>query len=245
MTERSLLLPEAPASPAPTRCVAVAEHPQVSVRVAEPLPKDVQPKPAAGTGNNEVYRKLLHISPGLLPFALASVPHPVPLPPAAYFTVTVVTASVTLLYLAMRRFVARPAEGDFYITAISYPAAILATLYAFPAAPELACVVTIMLALGDGSAYLGGKLIGGPALSWNRNKTWAGTLCFVGIAGPVGALAYWFEAGPGTAGAAVVVAGAAAVLAAIAESLPTRLSDNLRVGVTAAVTVAACHWLLS
>src|SRR5690606_11644713 len=133
-------------------------------------------------------RKLLHISPGFLAFLLPYAPHTKPLSGQALFELTVITAFLTGLYIALRRFVARPGESDFYVTTLSYPAAVLGTLFAFPHAPELAAVVVVVIAFGDGAAYLGGKRIGGPRLPWNPTKTWAGTLTFVLVAGPLASL---------------------------------------------------------
>lgn len=193
----------------------------------------------------EFLRKLLHISPGLLAFLLPFIPHEKPLPPQSLFELTLITSVLTGIYIAARRIVARPNETDFYLTTLSYPAAVLATLFAFPGAPELGAIVVVVIAFGDGSAYLSGKRIGGPRLPWNKNKTWAGTLSFLAVAGPLASLAYFGEAGAGTSWLAALLCGCgAAFLAAIAESLPTRLSDNLRVGVTAAMTAAAVHFML-
>jgi dolichol kinase len=191
----------------------------------------------------EFLRKLLHISPGLLAFFLPFLPHDKPLPPQALFELTLITTVLTAIYIAARRIVARPGESDFYLTTLSYPAAVLGTLFAFPGAPELGAIVVVVIAFGDGSAYLGGKQIGGPRLPWNATKTWAGTLSFLAVAGPLASLAYYGEAGAGTPWLAAILCGCgAAFLAAIAESLPTQLSDNLRVGVTAAVAAAAIHF---
>ncbi|HEX6984542.1 MAG TPA: hypothetical protein VF170_04160, partial [Planctomycetaceae bacterium] len=91
---------------------------------------------------------------------------------------------------------------------------------------------------------IAGTRIGGPRLPWNRCKTWAGTLAFAAVGGSLATLAYLGEAEPGTPWlAALLCGGGAALTAAAAESLPTRLSDNLRVGVTAAATAAAMHFL--
>ncbi len=107
----------------------------------------------------------------------------------------------------------------------------------------MGAVVVVVLAFGDGSAYFGGKKFGGPRLPWNSQKTWAGTLTFLAVAGPLAALAYRGEAGTATPWmAAALCGGGAALFAALAESLPTRLSDNLRVGVTAAVAAALIHF---
>lgn len=191
----------------------------------------------------EIVRKLLHISPGLLAFLLPFAPHAKPLSTQALLEITAITAVLTGIYIALRKVVARPGESDFYTTTLSYPIAVLATLFAFPGAPELAAVVVVIIAFGDGSAYLGGKLIGGPTLPWNREKTWAGSLAFVAVAGPLASLAYRLEADPEIPLlAAIACGGGAAIFASIAESLPTKLSDNVRVGATAAVTAAAFHF---
>jgi len=188
-------------------------------------------------------RKVLHISPGLLAFLLPILPHEKPLPAEALIELTLITAVLTGIYIAARRIVARPGESDFYLTTLSYPAAVLGTLFAFPGAPELGAIVVVVLAFGDGSAYFGGKKFGGPRLPWNSRKTWAGTLTFLAVAGPLAALAYRGEAGTATPWlAAALCGGGAALFAALAESLPTRLSDNLRVGVTAAVAAALIHF---
>lgn len=194
--------------------------------------------------NNAFYRKLLHISPGLLAFVLPLIPHEKPLSFQSLCEITLITAILTGLYIAVKRYVERPNEADFYLTTLSYPAAVLGTLFAFPAAPELAAVVLVVIAFGDGSAYLVGTTIGGRRLPWNPEKTWAGTVAFVVVGGLLATLAYLGEANPGTTLiAALCCGGGAAVAAAIVESLPVRLSDNVRVGFTASVTVALLHFL--
>ncbi|MCH7872975.1 MAG: hypothetical protein IID33_14870, partial [Planctomycetes bacterium] len=59
---------------------------------------------------------------------------------------------------------------------------------------------------------------------------------------PLAALLYWAEAGPPVGlPEAAVCAGCAALCGAVAESLPLRSLDNLRVGLAAAIGVAASH----
>lgn len=202
------------------------------------------------------WRKLLHMSPGLLPFALNWLPHNRPLQTADILVVSTIVCAMTLLYIGLRSVVQRPNETDFWATTLSYPLIVLATLVLFPAYSELTCVVVVILAFGDGSAYIFGKLFGRKKLPWNRDKSWAGTLGFVAVAGPAASLAYWMEANhpwvtwspplPEVIPVWVAIAcgTTAAVFAAIAESLPTRITDNLRVGLTALVTVAITHYSL-
>lgn len=200
--------------------------------------------PAADScSRGEFWRKLLHIAPGFLAFLLPFVPHATPLGMQSLLELTAITALLTGIYIAARRFVARPGESDFLLTALSYPAAVLATLFVFPQAPELAAVVVVVLAFGDGSAYIAGKRIGGPSLPWNVKKTWAGTIAFIAVAGPLATIAYLGATDPATPWLAGLACGVgAALVAAVAESLPTRLTDNIRVGVAAAVTAATLHF---
>jgi dolichol kinase len=227
-----------------TRATRLASRPVSDVTVS------IAP-PTTGIRRGEIVRKVLHISPGLLAFLLPFLPHEKPLPSQALFELTLITIVLTAIYIAARRIVARPGETDFYVTTLSYPAAVLGTLFAFPGAPELGAVVVVVLAFGDGSAYFGGKKFGGPRLPWNASKTWAGSLTFLAVAGPLASIAYRGEAGTATPWlAAALCGGGAALLGALAESLPTRLSDNLRVGVTAAVAAAFIHfsilpWLIA
>ncbi|MFQ5735081.1 MAG: hypothetical protein ACE5KM_24370, partial [Planctomycetaceae bacterium] len=97
-------------------------------------------------------------------------------------------------------------------------------------------------------ATWGGKLAGGPALPWNRAKTWSGSLTFIAVGLPMTSLIYWREThnleaiGPGVSfGTAVLVCGVGVVAAAFAESLPSRVNDNLRVGLAAMGFVAVAH----
>ncbi|MGH7200717.1 MAG: phosphatidate cytidylyltransferase [Planctomycetaceae bacterium] len=194
----------------------------------------------------EVCRKLLHMSPGLLPFALTWIEHPDPLDSMSLGVVTVLCAVLTAVFLVLRRVVRRPGEDNLLSTALSYPATILATLYLFPAHAELAAVVVVVLAFGDGSAYIGGKLLGRHPLPWNPRKTWAGLVAFLAVSAPLAAWAYALEARPEAAwGTAAAVGGLASLAGAAAESLPVKLTDNLRVGLAAAVCAAAVHFALA
>jgi dolichol kinase len=204
----------------------------------------------------EILRKAIHMVPGAVPFVLFAVPHPHVLPWYSLVVVTVLTAALTMLYIASKKIVERPGERDFYSTCLSYPACILGMLLLFPQHPEFACVLVVILALGDGSACVGGKFFGGRKLPWNSDKTWAGTACFIAVAAPVATLAYFLEAnasslaawgdgGPITAPLtlAVTCGAGATLVAALAESWNVKLTDNLRVGLAASVTIIATHYL--
>jgi dolichol kinase len=211
-------------------------------------------RPAIRRG--EIVRKAIHMVPGAVPFALFLVPHPNPLPWYSLVVVSVLTAALTMVYIASKKIVQRPDEQNFYSTCLSYPACILAMLLVFPQHPEFACVLVVILALGDGSACIGGKFFGGRKLPWNSDKTWSGMACFIAVAAPIATIAYFLEANVNALAAwgeggpvavpltmAIVCGTAATLVASLAESWNTKLTDNLRVGIAASVTVIAVHYL--
>lgn len=81
--------------------------------------------------------------------------------------------------------------------------------------PLAAISVILILALGDGLATFAGARYGRHKLPWNRNKSWEGIAGF-----SLGASCAWFLMPvPGT----VLIV----ILAAIIESLPMRVNDNI------------------
>jgi dolichol kinase len=200
---------------------------------------------SAGLPKGEICRKFLHMLPGLLPFVLACVPHPDPLDTTSVAVVAAVCLVLTLAFLALRGVVRRPDERNFLSTTLSYPASVLAVLLLFPARPEFAMVVVVILAFGDGTACLVGRLFGRTRLPWNPDKTWLGTTAFIACSGPIAALAFWIEARPSVAFWQALTCGVgAAVAGALAESVPSRITDNARVGLAAGIATAAIGLLL-
>jgi len=107
-------------------------------------------------------------------------------------------------------------------------------------------VVVVVLALGDGAAYIGGKTFGKRKLPWNSEKTWVGSLSFIAVSGPIATLAYMVLAdADGRHWQIAAACGfAAAICGSIAESLPVKLTDNLRVGVSALLAVTVTQYAL-
>lgn len=207
--------------------------------------------------SGEFWRKVLHMSPGVLPFVFNWVPHSDPLDWIGLAVVGVLGFILTYTYISQWRVVGRPGEDNFLTTALSYPLIVYAALLLFPAHAEIACVVLVVIALGDGSAFIFGKTLGSRKLPWNREKSWAGMIGFVCVAGPLSSLAWWIEANhpwvtwvqdrsydPAPVWKAAVVGATASLLGAVAESLPTQISDNLRVGLTALIGAATAHFAL-
>lgn len=199
---------------------------------------------ATGTGvqrrmsNGEILRKILHISPGLIPFLMQDMPHEDPLDTAALCFLCVVSVILTIVFLAVFRLVRRPGEDNLFSTTISYPATVVGSIILFPSHLEFACVVVVVLAFGDGSAFLFGRYLGKKKLPWNSGKTWLGTIAFVAVSGPLAALAYWIEAKPEVGAISALACGlGAAAAGAIAESIDVKVTDNLRVGTAALIAV--------
>lgn len=195
---------------------------------------------AAGRlGQAELRRRLLHMLPGLLPLLLWLYPHQYP-DWEPQIRIWVAGLAMLLAFFGLKHFqsVARNGESAGLGSVLGYSFAVLGSLAIAPQHPEYSLIVLTILAFGDGSATLGGMLIGGPRLFWNRNKTWAGLLCFAACGTIVASLAYWGEVRPTPAWQdALVIGGIIAAAAALAESLPLSMNDNFRVGI---VTMVAC-----
>lgn len=197
--------------------------------------------------NSEFWRKVLHMSPGLLPFWLITLPHEDPLERHSLIFVTAIAVVLTLLFIVLQRVVRRKNETDFLLTTLSYPVIVLGSLWLFPGKIEFACVVMIILAFGDGSAFVGGKTFGKKKLPWNRDKSWAGLFSFVLVAAPLSTYLFYQVADNPQVSLqqSLVCAGVATLLAAVAESIETKLTDNLRVGLASAIGVIGTWFLVA
>jgi len=150
----------------------------------------------------------------------------------------------------------------FPLGILLYPLSVLLLTISFPTRLDLVAAAWGILAFGDGFATLIGRSVGNAKLAkhtepreflfaglaflwsslpWNRDKTVAGTVAFIifgGVAGVV--LAWWVRpaASPMAPIAWTIVAPlAAAVLAALVETLPVTLDDNISVPATAAAVL--------
>jgi uncharacterized protein (TIGR00297 family) len=101
----------------------------------------------------------------------------------------------------------------------------------------IAAAVWAMMAFGDPTAAVAGRLLGGPTLPWNREKTWSGSLSNWAVGGLAAVLVFRFvTARPLVPGAAaILVAGAA--LYAFLESVRSGVDDNLVAALPTALVV--------
>jgi uncharacterized protein (TIGR00297 family) len=119
-----------------------------------------------------------------------------------------------------------------------YPLAVLLLLLLFPARLDIVAAAWGVLAAGDGMATIAGTHVRGPRVPWNRDKSIAGSFALFLFGGVAGAfLAWWCRAAvtpPPSLWFSLGAPFAAAGAAALAETIPVRLDDNLTVPLTAA-----------
>src|SRR5881397_3422591 len=125
------------------------------------------------------------------------------------------------LFRLVGRRVARHERGwDWGI--VLYPAAVLALILIFNWHIEIAAVAWVIMAFGDGFATLIGRAVPLSRLPWNAEKSVGGSLAFLLFGGGAAFAIARFFGGPAYTAVAIAI-----VTAAIAESLPLRLNDNV------------------
>src|SRR5947208_1915316 len=125
------------------------------------------------------------------------------------------------------------AAGSVWTGIVLYPISVLALILLYRHSMHVVAAVWAIMALGDGLASVAGERLGGPALPYNREKTWAGLATFA-LAGTAGAytLARWVNPALDI-DKALLVCAATAVVGALVESAPVRLDDNATVPLVA------------
>ena len=122
-----------------------------------------------------------------------------------------------------------------------YPLAILMLLICFPRRLDIVAGAWGILALGDGLATLVGRAVGGRRWPWNRDKTVAGSVSFFLAGASAAAFLTWWCRSPNAPAEPlsflIAVAVAAALVAALVETIPVRLDDNLSVAFAAGATL--------
>ena len=125
-----------------------------------------------------------------------------------------------------------------------YPLSVLGLVLFFHSDEDLWKVAAVwaVLAFGDGMASLLGQSLGGPRLPWNRDKSWAGLLAFLGCGGLGAAVLIAWTLHLPVASALhpriLVLALPLALVCGLAESVPTTLDDNLTVPLVGGAFIA-------
>jgi len=194
-------------------------------------------RPAATTPS-ETARQLVHMSMGALALLLRYL---------AWWQGVALAAGAVLFNIFLLPRVApqlyRPGDQARRLHGIIfYPASVLLLLLAFPRRPDIVAAAWGILAAGDGIATLAGRAIGGPRWPWNREKTVSGSVAFALFGAAAGVLLAWWcrpAASPPPSPTFVLVAPiVAALVAALVETMPVRLDDNLSVAATAGGVMA-------
>lgn len=195
------------------------------------------------TTYSERARQWVHIGSGGLAFLLRWLTWP----QAAALAAAALLFNAILLPRIGGRKLYRPVDEarGFPVGILLYPLAVLLLVLTFPNRLDIAAAAWGVLAFGDGFATLAGRAIGGRHWPWNREKTIVGTTAFA-ICGSLAAtaLTWWLQpslALPSSPWFVLLAPPAAAVAAALIETIPVRLDDNLSVPLTA----AAVLWLAS
>lgn len=229
-------------------------------------------------GRAELRRRIWHMAPGLAPLALWIVPRacyaweasllptslmgtfqsilPDEEPAEIMRLMTIAWFVMAMAVMAVRHYpgFARERDQGRFESPLGYAGPLLLMLLLVPGHPEFTLTVLAVLAFGDGSATLGGILLGRRTLPWNPQKTWIGTLCFLLCAAPLSSLYYAIEVAVGRSDSssesrmlAIACGVGATLVAAVVESLPLpdRRNDNFFVGLSAGATVAIVHGLLA
>lgn len=176
----------------------------------------------------ELARKVVHMGVGLIAFALVFLG---PL----WSAVLAAGALAFNLFLLPRiggRKLWRESEvaSGSSIGIILYPLCVLLLILIYWNRLEVAAASWGILAFGDGMASVVGMALGRRKLPWNPRKSWMGTIAYV-IFGTAAAaiLLQWTAPGRYSLAFAVAAAFGASLVAAMLESLPQGLDDNIGV----------------
>lgn len=177
---------------------------------------------------SELLRKVTHMSMGLFAFAVGWLG---PL----WSALLALTALAFNLFLFPRiggRRLYREHEhaAGSSLGIVLYPLAVLILILVFWKRLEVAAATWGILAFGDGMASVAGMTLGRTKLPWNPRKSWAGTIAYA-FFGTIAAatLLVWTAPGQYDWPFAFTACAAAAIVAALLESLPQGLDDNIGV----------------
>ena len=176
-------------------------------------------------------RQAVHILLILLAFFLKYLTK---LQAAGLLLLLLVIVLVLVPRLKIKHYFYRQHENHYSYGAVLYFLTLLILVLVFP----LSVVATAwaVLALGDGTATLIGKNFKVNELPWNRKKSYFGTLSFI-FFGALGAfiMMQWLGIGGDRVWS---ISFKTAIIAALVESLPWRINDNVSVAVASAITLS-------
>lgn len=191
----------------------------------------------------ELARKVVHMGVGLIAFAVVLLG---PLWSAVCALAAVLMNLFVLPRLGGKRLWRdhETARGQS-LGIVLYPLAVLMLILVFWRHLEVAAGVWGILAFGDGMASVMGMAFGRRRLPWNPDKTWLGTATYWVFGTLAAAVLVWWTVtdpvggGGRPIGLGLVIAAAVvtALVAALVESLPLGLDDNIRVPLLAGLVL--------
>jgi uncharacterized protein (TIGR00297 family) len=137
----------------------------------------------------------------------------------------------------------RPAEvrRRFFSGIVLYPVAVALLLLTFPDRRDIVAAAWGVLAFGDGMATLVGRHMVSPRIPWNPEKSIAGTSAFILFGGAAGSLLCWWCRStvipPAYGWFSIWMPWVAALVAAVVETIPISLDDNISVPAVAAAVL--------
>jgi uncharacterized protein (TIGR00297 family) len=182
----------------------------------------------------ELARKMVHMGVGLIAFSLVYL--------GSFWSAVLAAGALAFnLFLLPRiggRRLWRESEvaSGSSIGIILYPLCVLLLILIFWNRLEVAAASWGILAFGDGMASVAGMALGRRKLPWNPRKSWVGTIAYVLFGTTAAAiLLQWTAPGRYSWEFAIAAAFGAALVAALLESLPQGLDDNIGVPLVSAL----------
>jgi uncharacterized protein (TIGR00297 family) len=180
----------------------------------------------------ELARKVVHMGVGLIAFSLRFL--------GPFWSAVLAAGALAFNLFLLPRIGGRKlwreheVAGGSSIGIVLYPLCVLLLILIFWQRLEVAAATWGILAFGDGMASVAGMALGRRKLPWNPRKSWVGTLAYT-LFGTVAAavLLQWTAPDRYTWAFALAVAFGASLVAALLESMPQGLDDNLGVPLVA------------
>ena len=181
---------------------------------------------------SEWTRKAVHAGMGLLALALKWLTWPA----AALLALAALLFNLWVMPRIGRE-IYRDRARKWDTGIVAYPAMVLILILLFRNNIYIVAAVWAMMAFGDPAASIAGRVMEGPRLPWNREKTWAGLLADWSVGGLAAVLIFRFVSGRPLEPAAAVILVAGAGLYAFLESVRAGVDDNLVAAVPTALVL--------
>ncbi len=135
-------------------------------------------------------------------------------------------------------------KRGYPIGILLYPVSVLILILLFPDRLHVAAAAWAIMAWGDGFASVFGKPFGARKIPWNPNRSYAGSFAFL-VLGGLGAVLFtrfvWPDAPQPQLWNVIAIPLLATFLAAVIETIPCGVNDNLSVPLSAGFFMVALY----